>query len=80
MEQANRPLSNIADGIYVTAFRGLSLSEYIEARTAHCTAVHKQCRECSRMLQVATSVSQKGFKQKAAFVDSFSSVEYLQVN
>ena len=82
-QQTSRSLSNfilITDGIYVTAFRGLSLPEYIEARTAHCTVMHKECRECPRMLQVATSVSQKGFvKLKAAFVDSFSGVEYSQV-
>ena len=80
MEQGSRPVSNFIFIADVTAFRGLSLSEYIEARTAHCTSMHKQCRECPKMLQVASSVSQKGFvKLKAAFVDSFSGVEYSQV-
>ena len=82
-EQKSQALSNfilVADGISVTAIRGLSLHEYIEARTAHCRAMHKECRECPQMLQVAKYVSQNGFmKLKSAFVGSFPSVEYSQV-
>lgn len=82
-EQTKRALSNfilITDGIYVTPFRGLSLPDYIEARTAQCTAMHKKCRECPQMLQVAKGVIQNGFmKLEAAFIGSFPSVEYTQV-
>ena len=82
-EQSNRSLSNfivVADGIYTTALRGLSLLEYLEARTTYCTSTHKECQECPQMLQVAKKVSQQGFVQlKLAFVESFPSIEYTQV-
>lgn len=48
--------------VSVSVFVGLSLKEYIEARSFVCKTHHKQpCRKCCGLLEVARTVSEKGF-------------------
>ena len=66
-EQTIRKLCNLreqklAQNVYVTLFRGLSLKEYVMARKANCQNQHKQpCSRCSAMLLVAVRVAEAGY-------------------
>ena len=63
--QKNMNLSNyeqIRDDVYVSKFEGLTLAQYIEARTLFCKAHHvKTCQECCLQLNVAKHVKQEGY-------------------
>ena len=66
-EQSKRNLCNkeeqmVSSNVYVTLFRGLSLNEYIQARTLNCQRVDSQpCLKCNKMLYVASNVLRDGF-------------------
>ena len=46
-----------AENVYITLFRGLSLKEYVTARSADCQIRHMQpCSECSAMIRCAVCV------------------------
>ena len=70
----------VNDCIYVTLFRGLTLREYIAARTLYCEMHHKQpCTSCNAMLHVAQAVSSNGFqKLSEAFRAAFLNLTYKQ--
>ncbi len=66
-EQIKRNLCNkqeqlVSSNVYVTLFRGLSLTDYIQARTLYCSSTHSQpCLKCSKMLNVASNVLTDGY-------------------
>lgn len=77
----NLSYSVINDGIYSTAFRGLTLTEYIEARRSYCLFYHNRCTKCSKLLQIAETVLTIGFiTLKQAFTTAFPTVTYTQFN
>ena len=66
MEQRKRPLCNssdqVCDGVRVSLIAGLSLSEYVEARSAYCSSVHTSpCCKCERLLQVAKIILEQTY-------------------
>ena len=79
-EQLSRNLANFtkkSDSLYVTAFKGLNLSQYIEARRSYCALTHSECLECPLMLRVAKMVEENGFVSlKEAFTSCFPEVTY----
>ena len=84
-EQKKRKLCDpvaqkVNDCVYVTLFRGLSLKEYIAARTLYCEMHHKQpCTSCNAMLTVAQAVNSNGFqKLSEAFKAAFPKLNYKQ--
>ena len=82
-EQSKHNLSNsvINDGIYSTAFRGLTLTKYIEARRSYCLLYHNRCNKCLRLLQIAETVLTIGFiTLKQAFTTAFPTIIYTQFN
>ena len=60
------------DTVHVSLLSGLTLAEYITARSEHCLTKHVQpCNRCSRMLQVATTIHKEGY---CTLSDAFSVV------
>ena len=58
----NKKKQMIATNVYVTLFKGLSLTEYIQARKFFCQSTHCQpCLKCTNMIQVASSVLKDGY-------------------
>ena len=52
----------LCDTVHVSFVCGLTLAEYIAARSEHCLHTHSQpCSGCSRMLQVASIVYKEGY-------------------
>ena len=66
-EQCTRKLCNPckqkkADNVYISLFRGLSLREYVAARSNNCQSYHMQpCSECKAFLSVASRILEEGF-------------------
>ena len=66
-EQSTRKLCDrqeqkLAENVYVSLFRGLSLKEYVMARNAYCQDHHFQpCSSCRPMLSLAVRVSEQGY-------------------
>ena len=51
---------HVCNGIFVSVLSGLSLSEYVRARSAYCSSAHvSPCNKCDAMLMVATMVLNK---------------------
>jgi len=49
----NQLQQNICETVHVSLFSGLSLSEYMEARSIHCQGSHTfQCLKCERFIKV----------------------------
>ena len=67
VEQRQRQLCNLSeqrvcDSVYVSLVSGLSLSEYVEARSAYCSSAHANpCSKCERLLQVATIILEQNY-------------------
>lgn len=65
-EQSKRKLCDMreqkkADNVYVSLFRGLSLKEYVVARSSNCQIYHTQpCLECQVLLSVAARIVEEG--------------------
>ena len=64
--------------MYTSIFQGLSLSEYIRARTEHCRNTHNSpCHECTSLLLIARGVEANGWKKLGeAFKSAFPNVTY----
>ena len=66
-KQSRRKLCNfeeqrLANDVFVTVFRGLTLGEYIIARKANCIDSHSQpCSKCKPMLFIASCASREGY-------------------
>ena len=62
MEQRQRQLCNLSEqrvcnNVHVSLVSGLSLSKYVEARSAYCSFAHgNPCSKCECLLQVATII------------------------
>ncbi len=70
------------DDICVSVFEGFSLKDYIYTRMMFCKLKHTQpCENCSRLLDVAKVVLEKGFLQlKTAFEIACPNVTYTSKN
>ena len=68
--------------MYLTLFRGLSLSEYIECLHFDCQTVHTlPCARCSALLSVASHVLEHGFYTlSAAYKTAFPHLHYRSQN
>lgn len=67
----------ISDSIHVSSFEGLSLSEYLQARAAHCRLAHSDCSECPQMISVGEKILECGLLTlKDAFTYGFGTVDY----
>ena len=79
-ESKKRPfIQRVSDGIYVSLISGLSLNDYIAARTEYCLHTHtpQPCTDCTKMLNVAKSILQGGYcTLKDAFQMISSEVKY----
>ncbi len=65
--------------MYVTLFRGMSLSEYITARSPYCMCHHPNpvCGKCKTMLNVAQTVLENGYVRLSVdFKSAFPSQKY----
>ena len=52
----------IKDDVFVSRFQGLSLEQYIEARSLFCKSQHKKtCQDCCLQLNVAKYIKQEGY-------------------
>ena len=55
-------VSQVGDCVYISSVTGLSLFEYLSARTAYCNDTHTNpCSKCSGMLKVAKIVLEQGY-------------------
>ena len=67
MEQRKLQLCNpkkqqVCNGVYVSLISDLTLSEYIEARSAYCVRFHgSPCIKCERLLQVASVILRRSY-------------------
>ena len=67
LEQQKQRLCNpckqqLCDTVHVSLLSGLTLTEYITARSEHCSNAHAQpCIGCSTMLQVADAILKEGY-------------------
>ena len=79
-EQQKRFLSNydsFTRGIYVSKCEGLTLSEYMRARTIVCSSSHRKACDCDGMLRVGKDIESKGIlKLSEAFRLCCPSVKY----
>ena len=81
VEQTHRSLSNylkVSDSVCTSIYQGLSLSEYISARTQHCQITHPlPCDECTSTLSVIQRIEQHGWEKLGeAFKNAFPNVSY----
>ena len=64
-KQKNMNLSNydkIKNDVLASRFLGLSLEQYVEARSLFCKAQHeKTCQDCRLQLNVAKYIMQEGY-------------------
>ncbi len=66
-EQKQTPLvhrskQRICDNVYVSLISGLSLAEYVEARSAYCSSDHADpCSKCERLLLVAMIILEQSY-------------------
>ena len=68
----------ICDCLYASSFEGLTLLEYIQARTEYCKLTHKNCSECKKMIYVGQMVLTSGLLTlKEAFTTAFKNVKYI---
>ena len=82
-KQCNQKLSDssrqrLADNVYISLFRGLSLKEYVSVRTMDCHSRHTQpCFQCAALTSVANRVEQEGhIRLSTAFKMAFPSQAY----
>ena len=82
-EQCKRKLCDItvqkqADNVYITLFRGLSLSEYVTSHRFHCHTTHAHpCTKCSGLSSVASHVLEHGFYSLSeAYKTAFPHLHY----
>ena len=67
VEQRQRQLCNLSeqrvyDSVYISLILGLSLSKYVEARSAYCSSAHANpCSKCERPLQVAMIILEQNY-------------------
>ncbi len=58
----NSKLQKVSDSVHVSLVEGLSLSEYVRAREAHCAQFHKSpCAKCGSVIRVAQLVLTEGY-------------------
>ena len=58
----NQLEQNICETVHISLFSGLSLSEYLEARSLHCQNSHTyQCFKCERFIKVAEKILEDGY-------------------
>ena len=84
MEQQKLCLSNhdfIKENIYISRFEGLTLTEYVHARSVVCSRNHKKpCKVCEGMIRVANEIIEKGvMKLSDAFKLCSPHVKYKSV-
>ena len=52
----------ICDNVYISLVSGLSLSEYVEARSTYCSSAHANpCSKCERLLHVAMIILEQSY-------------------
>ena len=86
-EQCKRKLCDItvqkqADNVYITLFRGLSLSEYVTSHRFHCHTTHAHpCTKCSGLSSVASHVLEHGsYSLSEAYKTAFPHLHYRAQN
>lgn len=82
-EQSSKKLSSnevqkLADNVYATNFRRLSLHDYIHTRSLYCNTQHMQpCSECTGMLSIANTVARNGYcRLSVSFKKAFPTLSY----
>lgn len=71
-----------ADGIYQSLLSGLTILQFVKARTAYCLKYHALgCSECNSLIQAANEIISCGIPDVAdTFRKCFPSVKYSSYN
>lgn len=71
-----------ADGIYQSLLSGLTILQFVKARTAYCLKYHALgCSECNSLIQAANEIISCGIADVAdTFRKCFPSVKYSSYN